>query len=142
MQHQSSMIQDLKYLRTERNIEKVERGLSQFVEKWKDKETEFVQYFTSNYINRKQQWAVCYRNKSVPDATAHAEAFHNILKRVYSNKRNRYMRTLLEKLMQIEEDMFIKFQGWVRATIFQTHQINYPTGMSSTYCQAQDAVPS
>ena len=52
-----------------------------------------------------------YRDKSIPDTTAHAESFHNMLKRVYSSKQNRYMRTLIEKLMQIEENFFIKFKG-------------------------------
>lgn len=111
VQHQSIINQELKYLRTERSIEKTEIGVETFIQKWADKEPAFLEYFVTNYANRKEEWAVCYRNKSVPDTTGHAEAFHNILKRVYSSKRNRYRRTLLEKLMQIEEDMFIKFQG-------------------------------
>ena len=61
---------------------------------------------------------------SVPDTTAHAEAFHNILKRVYSNKRNRYMRTLLEKLMQIEEDLFTKLKLWFYTVLKKTFDDN------------------
>ncbi len=110
-QHQSSICQQLKKIRTERRVDVVDNEIANFIENWRDKEPQFVDYFTGNYVHRKEQWAVCYRDSSIPDTTAHAEAFHNLLKRVYSNKRNRYMRTLLEKLMQIEEDFFIKFQG-------------------------------
>jgi hypothetical protein len=53
-----------------------------------------------------------FRDVSIPDTTAHAEAFHNILKRVYCSKRNRCMETLLQKLMKYEEDMFIKNRGY------------------------------
>jgi hypothetical protein len=75
------------------------------------KPAESVQYFVENYAGRQQEWAVCYRDKSIPDTPAHAEAFHNLLKPVYSDKRNRHLRTMLEKLIRIEEDFFIKYQG-------------------------------
>jgi len=110
-QNQSAIIFELKAIRSDRRVEAVEFAISEFVAHWIDKEPEYVKYFVDNYVNRKEQWAVCYRDISIPDTTAHAEAFHNLLKRVYSNKRNRYMKNLIERLMQIEEDFFIKFQG-------------------------------
>ena len=108
LQNQNQIYQELKYLRSERQIHKAERAIQEFIEKW----TLFIKYFTTNYIDRKEQWAVCYRDVSIPDTTAHAEAFHNILKRVYSAKRNRYMKTLVEQLMRIEEEYLIKFHGY------------------------------
>ena len=110
-QHQASISQELKDLRNNRNIEHVEAGIQTFVEKWDPVESAFVQYFKTNYVNRKHKWAVCYRNPSIPNTTVHAEAFHNILKRVYCSKRNRYMKSLLETLMRFEEDTCIKFKG-------------------------------
>src|SRR5690348_14093187 len=110
-QHQSQMNQQLTKMRADRMIDNVERAIADFIAAWCEKEPAFTQYFVSNYANRKEQWAVCYRDSSVPDTTAHAEAFHNLLKRVYSNKRNRYMADLIQKLMLIEEETFIKFQG-------------------------------
>jgi hypothetical protein len=116
--NQSRLYQHLKQIRTDRQPNTVEQLISQFIENWKDQEPEFVRYFQDHYVSRKEEWAVCYRDKSIPDTTAHAEAFHNLLKRVYSSKRNRYMRTLIEKLMQIEEDFFIKYKG---SELLQTH---------------------
>ena len=110
--HQSCLFQQLKVLRADRRGPGfVQQQIANFVNTWIEKEPQFVKYFVDNYANRQEQWAVCYRDKGIPDTTAHIEAFHNLLKRVYSNKRNRYMRTLLEKLMQIEEDFFIKYSG-------------------------------
>ena len=109
--NQSRLYQQLKQMRTDRNEMTVLQLISQFVENWANQEPEFVKYFQDHYVSRNEEWAVCYRVKSIPDTTAHAESFHNMLKRVYSIKRNRYMRKLIEKLMQIEEDFFIKFKG-------------------------------
>ena len=54
--------------------------MNDFVAKWSQLEPSFVEYFTTHYAHRKEQWAVCYRDISIPDTTAHAEAFHNVLK--------------------------------------------------------------
>jgi len=70
-------------------VEVVEKMIEEFVDTWRVKEPAFEQYFSNNYVARKKQWAVCYRDSSIPDTTAHAEAFHNVLKRVYSSNRNR-----------------------------------------------------
>jgi hypothetical protein len=97
----------LKTLRPDLRIQAVEVGISQFVTKWRETEPAYANYFVDNYANRKEQWAVCYRDVSIADTTAHAEAFHNLLKSVYSTKR----KNLIEGLMHIEEDFFIKFHG-------------------------------
>ena len=98
-------------MRTDRRINFVEMKIQEFIEMWKDKEPDFVSYFVSYYVRRKEQWAVCYRDSSIPDTTAHAESFHNLLKRVSANKRNKYMKILLETLMRMEEDYKLKFKG-------------------------------
>ena len=95
-------------------MEIVEKMIEEFVATWRVQEPAFEQYFSSNYVSRKKQWAVCYLDSSIPDTTAHAEAFHNVLKRVYSSKRNRNIKDLISKLMTVEEDYFIKYHGYIR----------------------------
>ena len=105
------LYQELKRLRTVQDGSILSILITNFLEKWSGLEQKFTDYFRENYVTRTEEWAVCYRDVSIPDTTAHAEAFHNILKRVYCSKRNRYMETLLQKLMKYEEDMFIKNRG-------------------------------
>ena len=90
-QHQSALYQQLTQLRRDRRSEDIVCGtVMEFVRPWQEKEPEFVKYFVEHYAGRQQEWAVCYRDNSIPDTTAHAEAFHNFLKRVYPPTQSLY----------------------------------------------------
>jgi len=51
----------------------------------------FVQYFTSNYLNRPEVWALCYRRFPHGNANTNmlVESFHNRLKTFYLGRKTK-----------------------------------------------------
>jgi hypothetical protein len=79
-------------------------------------EGQFRDYFLNFYYERKEMWAVCYRNAECPDTNAHAESFHRVLKHVaFAGKRNRKVRILIEALLDLEKEYFMKTTTYVPA---------------------------
>ena len=62
VQHQSCINMQLRQIRNGRRFDIVEAGINNFIENWKNSERAFVDYFTENYVTRKEQWALCYRD--------------------------------------------------------------------------------
>jgi hypothetical protein len=97
---------DLSELRRCRNKEEFEVMLDSFV---RSIDGDFHEYFMKYYYHRSEMWAVCYRRPDCPDTNAHAESFHRVLKHVaFAGKRNRKVRALIEALLDLETDYFIK----------------------------------
>ena len=71
----------------------------------------FVDYFKSNYCNRFEVWALCYRNFPHGNANTNmlVESFHNRLKTFYMNRiPNRRLDDLVNLLLHIEKDDYLR----------------------------------
>ena len=44
---------------------------------------DFLSYFNSYYIQRKDQWAMCYRKSAFINTNMYVESFHRVLKHIY-----------------------------------------------------------
>ena len=51
---------------------------------------EFGQYFKNNYVDRKHEWAHCYRQKSTINTNMYVEAFHHELKKHIPSRKNEH----------------------------------------------------
>lgn len=72
----------------------------------------FLKYLMDNYFNRPEKWSLCFR-KGIEygnvNTNMFVESFHNQLKTIYfSGKRNRRIDVLLDTLLKIENDHFIR----------------------------------
>ena len=68
-------------------------------------EKRFSKYFTVHYCNRVEQWASCFRVKTIINTNMFLEAFHRTLKVVYmQQKQNRRVDFLLHTLLKIAKD--------------------------------------
>ena len=66
---------------------------------------EFGQYFKNNYVDRKHEWAHCYRQKSTINTNMYVEAFHHELKNIYlQGKMNRRVDRCVHTLLKITRD--------------------------------------
>ena len=69
------------------------------------REMSFLHYVRSNYCNRVEQWATCFRLGTQVNTNMFIEAFHRLLKIVYLNhKQNRRIDYLLHTLLRISRD--------------------------------------
>ena len=72
----------------------------------------FLKYLSDHYFNRPEKWSLCFRKGTEygnVNTNMFVESFHNQLKTIYfSGKRNRRVDVLLETLLKIENDHFIK----------------------------------
>ena len=73
----------------------------------------FLKYLTDHYFNRPEKWSKCYRKGADycnVDTNMFVESFHNQLKTIYfSGKRNRRLDVLLDTLLRIENDHYIRY---------------------------------
>ena len=73
----------------------------------------FLKYLTDHYFNRPEKWSKCYRKRADycnVDTNMFVESFHNQLKTIYfSGKRNRRLDVLLDTLLRIENDHYIRY---------------------------------
>lgn len=91
----------------------------------------FFQYFKSHYVNRKTQWAACYRKFAFVNTNMYAESFHRVLKNVYlKGKTNKRVDKCVQVLLKYERDKGFdrlvklekgKYTGRI-ATIVKRHQ--------------------
>lgn len=71
----------------------------------------FIDYFTSNYSNRPEVWAKCYRNfpHGHTDTNMYCESFHNVLKTRYLNrKQNKRVDVLLDVLLLMKRHRYLQ----------------------------------
>ncbi|KAK3928240.1 Zinc finger protein 511 [Frankliniella fusca] len=76
----------------------------------------FFKYMTETFLPKAKKWAKCFRQNyhGNVDTTMHVESFHNILKTVYLNRKpNKRVDDLLDILLQVEEDYFVRYQNAV-----------------------------
>nr|XP_022334767.1 uncharacterized protein LOC111131491 [Crassostrea virginica] len=81
---------------------------------------EFLNYFQNYYVNRKENWAKCFRTGEFGNVHTNmfVESFHNQLKTIYfEGKRNRRVDVLVETLLRIEKKLFMN-----RLRLFQKIQ--------------------
>uniref|UniRef100_A0A8D8TG13 MULE transposase domain-containing protein n=2 Tax=Cacopsylla melanoneura TaxID=428564 RepID=A0A8D8TG13_9HEMI len=99
---------DIKTIVQSSNIMECDALINGFINKHKASASAFVEYICSNYLERKEKWALCYRQFLAHgniNTTAHVESFHNRLKKVYFNRiRNKRMDDLLNILLTVEKD--------------------------------------
>ena len=89
---QSAVYRNLRVLMEETDKDKFESLLTRTVQQLhlNDSTEEFGQYFKNNYVDRRHEWAHCYRQKSTINANMYVEAFHQVLKYIYlQGKTNR-----------------------------------------------------
>ena len=74
----------------------------------------FHGYFTDTYVKHPEQWAACFRAGAGCNTNMYTEAFHNILKGLYfQRKQNRMIDHLLCHLLKIARDKI--FEGLIEA---------------------------
>ena len=73
-----------------------------------DKENEmskFLEYFQREYVKRVEQWAPCYRDKSLVNTNIALKAFHQLIKVCYmEEKHNNRVDYLLRVLLKVAQD--------------------------------------
>ena len=83
--------------------------------------SEFINYFTNNYVGRAAQCAICYRDfeHGNTDINMFAESFHNKLKAFYMERKpNKRIDDLVNLLLTIEEERLLASKK--RNHIFQS----------------------
>ncbi|KAI8482789.1 hypothetical protein Bbelb_394510 [Branchiostoma belcheri] len=93
----------------EKNLNRFEELSKAFIDTYSSKCGNFVEHFSSYYMNRPETWAMCYRNfpHGRTDTNMFCESFHNRLKTFYlKRKANRRIDDLIQVLLRIEEDNF------------------------------------
>ncbi|XP_063595250.1 uncharacterized protein LOC134772142 [Penaeus indicus] len=93
----------------EKNTNKFKELTAAFEKKYTPTCESFVKYFFSNYMNRPEAWAMCYRQfpHANTDTNMFAEAFHNRLKTFFMKRQpNRRVDDLVNLLLEIEEEDF------------------------------------
>ena len=92
---------------------------------------EFEEYFTKFYVQRKSQWATCYRKKSGINTNMYVNSFHCLVKYIYMRGRaNKRIDKLLFTLIKVSRDkaferLFKLEKGkitWRVATIRRRHE--------------------
>eukprot|EP00112_Aurelia_sp_Birch-Aquarium-sp1_P025985 Seg8946.1 transcript_id=Seg8946.1/GoldUCD/mRNA.D3Y31 product="hypothetical protein" protein_id=Seg8946.1/GoldUCD/D3Y31 len=69
----------------------------------------FHEYFVEIYVKNKEQWTLCFRAETGINTNMTTEAFHNVLKGLYfQRKQNRRVDHLLCKLLKIAQDKVLK----------------------------------
>ena len=69
-----------------------------------------MNYFQNYYVNRKENWAKCFRTGEFGNVNTNmfVESFHNQLKTIYfEGKRNRRVDVLVETLLRIDKNLFM-----------------------------------
>ena len=67
-----------------------------------DKMSKLLEYFQREYVQRVEQWAPCYRSRSLVNTNITLEAFHCLIKVCYlERKQNRRVDYLLHVLLKV-----------------------------------------
>ena len=102
---------NLRVLMEETDKSKFEELFRKTIEQLKSSNTtqDFFAYFMKYYVDRKQQWAACYRIKSGINTIMYVESFHRVLKYIYLKGRsNKRVDRLLHVLMKLARDKGFK----------------------------------
>ena len=85
---------------------KFEQLLSKALIQWQSDELkDFGEYFTSNYVPRKKEWATCYRINARINTNMYVEAFHRVLKHIYMKGTvNKRVDTCITTLLRFGRD--------------------------------------
>ena len=98
---------NLRVLLDEKDCDKFEDFLQRTVQQLRvsTQTVEFEEYFTKFYVQRKTQWATCYRKKSGINTNMYVESFHRLIKYIYMRGReNKRIDKLLYILMKVSRD--------------------------------------
>jgi len=80
--------------------------LQQIMSHLYEEQPRYFKYFQKEFANRCEQWATCYRIKSIVNTNMFVESFHRLLKVVYlENKQNRRVDKLLHVLIKIARNL-------------------------------------
>ena len=103
------MYHNLCVLLEEKDIQKFQILLTKTIQQLQlnDETSLFAEYFIRTYVDRKQQWARCYRQGSFINTNMYDEAFHHVLKYIYMNGRIR-VDNCINTLMKITRDKAFK----------------------------------
>lgn len=104
----------LKTLQLEVNEATFRKLLQEFCSWCEESYPRFHAYFTEAYVKRPEQWATCFRAGTGMNTNMYTEAFHNILKGLYfQRKQNRRIDHLLCRLLKVARDKI--FDGLIKA---------------------------
>eukprot|EP00794_Sanderia_malayensis_P011705 gene11705-12923_t len=104
----------LKTLQLEVNEATFRKLLQDFSSWCEESYPRFHAYFTEGYMKRPEQWATCFRAGTGINTNMYTEAFHNLLKGLYfQRKQNRRIDHLLCRLLKIARDKI--FEGLIKA---------------------------
>ena len=96
----------LRVLLDETDKDKFESLLTKALIQWQSDELmDFREYFNSNYVPRKKEWATCYRINARVNTNMYAEAFHRVLKHIYMKGTvNKRVDTCITTLLRFSRD--------------------------------------
>ena len=103
----------LKTMQFEENESLFRKQLQEFCAWCKNTYPRFYDYFADTYVRHVEQWALCFRVGAGINTNMTTEAFHNLLKGLYfQRKQNRRIDHLLCKLLKIARDKV--FDGLIK----------------------------
>lgn len=103
----------LKTMQFEENESMFRKQLQEFCAWCEKTYPRFFDYFTDTYVRHVEQWALCFRVGAGINTNMTTEAFHNLLKGLYfQRKQNRRIDHLLCKLLKIARDKV--FDGLIK----------------------------
>ena len=106
MQKQVDIYHNLRVLLMATDDREFRISPQQFMSAVDTSEKRFSKYFTVHYCNRVEQWASCFRVKTIINTNMFLEAFHRTLKVVYmQQKQNRRVDFLLHTLLKIVDQI-------------------------------------
>ena len=92
---QAEVYHHLRVLLTETDTSSFQLRLQQFISwlmaSYGDEDngmSKFMEYFQKQYVRRVEQWAPCYRDKSLVNTNMALEAFHRVIKVCYMEKKH------------------------------------------------------
>ncbi|KAK3924055.1 Krueppel-like protein 1 [Frankliniella fusca] len=86
----------------------------------------YKKYFETKFLPKSQKWAMCFRQAfhGGVETTMLVESFHNILKSVYLRRvPNRRLDDLIDLLLQIEEDYFVRHDNAMQLETLWPHDV-------------------
>lgn len=96
---QITIYHHLRVLLEERDITSFNILLQKFMSMISKDHLVFYKYFSSEYVQRKDEWGYAYRAGSGINTNMYVESFHRVLKFVYlNNKQNRRMVSILLRI--------------------------------------------
>ncbi len=104
---QATVYHTLRVLLEETDITKFEKLLKSAVEYFNQSETaeDFGKYFSQYYLQRKEEWASCYRKAATVNSNMYVESFHHVFKYMYlMGKVNKRVDKCVHTLLKFARD--------------------------------------